>query len=422
MEDKKKRVLLVGEAPESYTGNGNMMLSCMDEVDIERYDICSFLVNNIPVDLMPDPFVTASRIPFPTVHAYESGMNDQWGKNKLLDFLTTHDIDILVFVGVDIWRYAEIFDVIKKIQHHKNFTWKVLIPYDLDHIRNDWIEWMKYPDQVFVYSEFGYNMLKEHITNLYYFRPKFVYHEAFTPATEEEKLKLRHSMFTDISDETVIFGFVGVNQLRKNILNLVAGFKKVLEQRNDALLYLHLNSSASGVNIDRLYKDFDIPEGCIRTNANMIRKLYPHEMTKIYKVMDCHILPSFQEGLSWTVIEAKLTGTPSIISDTTAHKDYMQENEDTEHYGIISIPAIDRSYLGVTTEFGHGSPVPVPSCSPGAIKTAMLKYLNLSKETKELMSINARTTGVDWIENCSHFTNDLLDVDVQQMKNSGEIL
>jgi len=434
---EKKKVLLVGQNPEVFSGNGNMLAKCIDEMDKEKYQISAFLQGQTPVEMIADIFdlnataATQSYLKTPVIPAYDVHSGDPWGKQKLINVLYHHKIDILLFVGIDIWRYAEIFDHIQNLQKRKGFIWKAVVPYDLDHIRNDWLYWLNYPDQVYVYSEFGYNMVKDHLDNVKFFRPVPEFVDVYQPGTEEEKESVRKAMFPDISKDTTVFYYVGNNQLRKNIYNTIKGFAEAYHERmqngkEDLTLYLHIDNPDQVISLERLQTELEVPDGAIRHSAGESRKLWPFELAALMKGIDCHLLFSLQEGLSWTVIETKLAGIPSIISDSTAHKDwekFMEEND--KENPIIYAEQDEGHFLPLMTSFGVGY-IRTKASSPYAIKESVLHYLRDKKDKNKVDEMRQEAVAISqqWLHSCHNFNNDVLEDEVKTRtkKDFGEVL
>ncbi len=416
----KKRVLLIGQHPDCFSGNGNMLGACYDDINKDEYDVCAFLKDEVPLALLSDPFKAKSTIDCNIISSHDYKRNDPWGKVKLLQLLNTIKIDIVVFIGLDVWRYADIFNEIKQIQIKNPFIWKMLVPYDLDHIRTDWLEWLNYPDQLFIYSEFGHNLVSAFIPHAVYYRPKLRFNEIHKPIFDEEyKQKIRCQIFPDIFTEdknTLLFTFVGNNQLRKNIYNIIDGFGRALRKRSNMFLYMHLDNSTHIFNIDELRNDFEISTSKLKHNGGS-RKLWPHELSLIYSISDCHVLPSLQEGLSWTVVESKLCGIPSILSDSTAHKDFIRL---TDQYDcsetIFPIQPDTVQFIPLITKSGANH-VSTYGCSAHTIMESFLSFNNEINTPEKCEKI-----GKKWVSNCHNFNNLLNYVISEKKEVMGEIL
>lgn len=411
----KERVLFVGQHPDMYVGNGNMLYKCLEQVDREKYDICAFVQGEVSIELMTDPFQKNEAL---CNYISATSVNDGWGKQKLLNALSFLEFDQLIFVGIDIWRYAELFDHIDRLKASKNFVWKVIVPYDLTHIRQDWIKWLQRPDHVFVYSEYGHTMLKDHIKNLSYFRPTVRDEHLYQPLSEDERAKIKKQVFPDVSDDMTVFGFIGANQIRKNILRTLRGFAKALKKRKEAhgkedmLLYMHMDTMKGIFDVEQIVRDLGIPDGLIRHNGQS-RKLQPIEMATLYKIFDAHLLFSLQEGLSWTVIESKLTGTPSLLSNNTAHLDYTQ--------GVLSCFPDTEDMLPLMTENGPAY-VQAEACSSDnishCISKFMFKYKDKGKEKQ--LRLDAARFGKQWTD-ASDDISKVLEYEVEKTISGEEI-
>lgn len=422
---QKKRVLLVGQNPDCFSGNGNMLGACLEDIDPEKYDVCAFLKDVPSITSMGDPFEYSSSINCKTIFAQEG--SDPWGKNKLLNILYNIEIDIVVFIGIDIWRYVEIFDSIKKAQKRCGFIWKAIVPYDIDKIRDDWILWFKYPDQVYVYSEFGYNLIKNEVPSAKYYRPKLRYLNLYDPLSFEEKKDIKKQLFPNISDDCPVFGFVTNNQIRKNIYNTIKGFSEALEFRKDMLLYLHLDNIDHVYSIQRIAEEFNIPAENLSHNMNS-RKLSPIEISVLYSVFDCHVLPSFQEGLSWTVVETKLLGVPSIISYNTAHIDFVDMARRNPKINpdnvLIQLKPDHEHQIPLITSYGPGYLLS-KACSSSVIARGFLEFFERNMMNNEKVRNESILLGNAWINGCGNFQKDILE-DVfypdEEKSKSGEMI
>jgi glycosyltransferase involved in cell wall biosynthesis len=413
---KKKRILLIGQNPDCFSGNGNMLGACYDDINKDEYQVCAFVKDEVPLALLGDPFKSTSTIGCNTIVSHDYTHNDPWGKFKLLQLLNTIKMDQIIFIGLDIWRYAEIFPQIKDIQKRNPFIWKMLIPYDLDHIRNDWLHWIEIPDQVYIYSEFGHRLVDQLVPSVKYYRPKLRFNDIYQPLEKAQIKQTRLQFFGNIPDDTLLFTYVGNNQFRKNIYNIVDGFARALQKRQNMLLYMHLNDSEKIFNIEALRKEFDISTDNLRHNGKS-RKLWPHELAIVYAISDCHVLPSLQEGLSWTVVESKLCGVPSILSDSTAHKDFITLADKIDcSQAVFPIQSDTVQFLPLITEHGPNH-VSVHGCSAHAV---MEGFLSFKKD--EAVQKQALKLGRHWIGACNNFNELLNDIPEVKPQVLGEIL
>lgn len=388
-----KKVLFVGEHPWSRTGNANMMAALLEQVDRSQYEAACFLVNDVHPRDVSDIFTP---FPFPFINSRLDG--DPWGQKALVELLQLHDFDIVVMVGIDIWRYLEIFQMIEKIREMKKFNWIALFPYDLTHVRKDWLTWINFVQFPFVYSVYGLNILQEHLHKVQYFRPPLHNAHMFKPVTDEQKKALKKKFFKDLPDDSVLYGFIGANQIRKGIPRMIQGFAQAAMRDPNIYLYLHTDPKGT-YNIKQLIVDSGVPEGRIRYKGEGI-KLDFQWLLEVYQSFDVYINCSFQEGLSWTVLEAMLCGLPVIASDTTAHTELL------EGEAGIAVPAGDFEQVPLMTASGP-SYVNTVACSPADIRDAVLNMAD--PDIRKEYSSRGISKALDWVANTNH-VSELLEV------------
>jgi len=415
----KERILLVGQNPDTFSGNGNMLGVLAEEVDQEKYDLCAFIKDLPDADETRDPFSPITTLPCPYILA-DGKSQDPWGMEKLLKTIYNTKLDQLIFVGLDIWRYAQIFDQILELKKQKGFVWKVLVPYDLNEVRKDWLTWLNYPDQTYVYSVHGYYMLQYYKPDIKYFRPTLRFSYLYQTPKEKDKQFLRSKIFPDVNKETEIFLYLGANQVRKNIYNMIKGFGMAAPK--NSILYMHTNNSDQIFSIDRIKRDLNIPEGKIRHNNNS-RLLHPDEIAAIYQIADCHLLVSLQEGLSWTVVESKLSGLPSVLSLSTAHIDF-QSQFNIAPKPISFVKPDQNQLVPLVSDYGPCY-LEASCCSPQAIRNGIQKhmsYVRKNPDNKAKLQENARKMGEQWLEGCHNFQQHIIEDKPDTTKSIGEVL
>lgn len=404
------RILFVGEHPQTFSGNGNMLAALLQQIDSDEYNICAFVSGNVRAQAIVDPFFHPN---FGLIPAYDEAANDRWGKRKLLEILNMYHFDQVIFVGLDIWRYADIFPQIQEIASVRNFILKAIFPYDLPYIREDWVEWIKMVHQPYVYSHFGYELLKPEVPWIEYFRPPLRNAEHFKPGGDDLRKKCREALFPDIDENTTIFGFVGNNQIRKNIPRMIKGFANAVSCKSNVILYIHAENPYNVYNLEQIAKDANIPENKIRFFGSGT-KILPEQMFQVYSAMDCMLNFSVQEGLSWTMIEAMLMGLPILYSYTTAHRDYPKE------IGISCKPD-QETYIPLMTKYGSCY-VETEACSASAIAHTILNFCNSEQTDKDFMEISSFEAGHDWINGCGNIGSILENNNILNAQSTGEYL
>ena len=387
-----KKVLFIGEHPISTSGNAGMMLSILGSVDTSKYEVNVFALESSP----PDPSLLVSRpMPFSIIHAVMPG--DTFGNNKLLTIVSKADLDAIVMVGIDIWTFAPIMKDLKQIVDNRGIGWAAIFPYDLQEIRKDWVDWIKGFTHPCVYSKWGESLLKNEVPNIQYFRPPLHISNVWEKFDEKERRLARSKTFPTVPKESIIFGFIGANQIRKDPQKLIKAFAMAKKQVDvDIRLYLHTS----------LKTMFDLQQYAIDCGlfTNDVLTIRPGEyfslpgMVRIYNSLDCLINCSLQEGLSWTLLEAMLCGTPFIATKTTAQIELLEG----AGYGI---DCEELAYIPLVGAYGN-TWIEGKSCKVEDLADAMCKIAT-NHYLREVLSENGLQKGKEWLEGVSDI-NELL--------------
>lgn len=393
------KILAVGEHPLSYTGNGNMLAGILADLDKKKHKVAAFVATQI------NPCGYDIFKPFPITFVNATLPDDYWGTNRLVEMVKRVDFDVLLMVGIDIWRYAQVFPQIIEARDRRKFKWIAIFPYDLHKLRTDWLPWMNAPDVPCVYSQHGYDALKDHVPRLRYFRPPKFAHDFFKPCTKKERAEYRKRFFGTISDDQFIFAYVGTNQTRKDLPRLINAFVQAQKEKPNLVLHLHTTMTKGAYNLKQMAKDYGMVEGTITTKEDYMYGL--EDMIKIYGSVDCLVNCSMQEGLSWTPLEAMLCGLPVIASDTTAQTELVKDA------GVL-VPCTGTSFVKMFTEKGNGF-IESRHCSVEDIKKAMLRVASDAK-LRARMRKKGLAKAKDWISGMDDI-NELVETIVVPAKS-----
>ena len=385
----KKKVLFVGEHPNYHSGLGNMMSAVLSQVDTDKYQHAGFCAPEMVItnDVFDPPAATIM---------VASSPEDSWGHARLIRLLQHVDIDILCFVGLDIWTYQKAWANILQLRDASKFKIVFIFPYDIQDLRLDWARWMADCDLPCVYSQYGMNVLGDHVPNLRYFKPPMLKHELFKPLPKRKAL--RRKLFPTVPEDCLILGFVGKNQIRKCPERLLKAYIEAKRENPNIVLYLHMDDIDSGFyNLKQLAIDFGIKSG------DLLQKLPGHysteKMASIYNAMDALVNCTLQEGLSWTPLEAMACGTPVIATDTTSQTELVMGAAEM-------VPCNDLAFIPVSTESGRAH---IEASAPRVrdIRDAILKVAADPKLRKE-MSKRGIEKARAWLSDMGDI-NDLLD-------------
>lgn len=400
-----KRVLFVGESPIGCTGNSNFMRALLNQVDKKEYHSACFGVGTTHI-LQHDIFQPH---PVPIISA--DGSADKWNGKKLLRVIHENPVEVVVFVGIDIWVYAPIFDELMNLKRNKNFKWITICPYDTPELRKDWIHWFRQPDISCVYSEFGYNLIKSEVPNSRYFRPPLFAHQLFQRLSPEKRAEARHRYFPTIGDG-FLFGFLGNNQVRKDPQKAVLAYSEIKKKHDNAYLYTHLNMQSGVYNLVQFALDCGLKSGdLLAKSGDPDAWVSLPGMIEIYNCFDALVNCSLQEGLSWTLLEAMLCGVPVIATDTTAQTELVKD------VGSL-VPCNDPAYIPVFAERGQ-SWINAKCCRQEDLVAAMEQMI-VDDSFREKCRQRGFSKAKEWIDGV-HNINNLLKSAFEEEKKTYEV-
>ena len=386
-----KKVLFVGLHPFGTAGNSGMMQAILSQLDKSHYSASVFAIEPPSIEwsaLLYHP-LSVSIIPS------NDGITEQ-GFVRLYQIITQHKHDAVVFVGLDIWEYIEVLQKLSQIPN-KPFKIAAIFPYDLQNVRKDWVKWIDTVlDYPCVYSQYGENMLKDHIPRVRYFRPPLKNANLWKP-DKQLRREVRQKLYPSLKQDDLVFAFIGLNQKRKDPQRLVKAFSVAQKECPNIYLFLQTRFDGGMYNLIQAAKDYDIPpHAIIKKSGN--EKYLSDSMPKVYNSFDVYMNCSLQEGLSWTVLEAMLSGVSVIASDTTAHTELVGDA------GIL-VPCTVDTTLRVLTESGP-SHVDAKRCNHMDIADAIITMAK-DKQLREKYSKAGVERGKKWLKGVSNI-NDLL--------------
>lgn len=380
-----KRILLVGDHPYGNSGNSHMLNVLLQEINFDEFDVTVFAA--CPISC---PVVTDYKI-------VEGGNNpsDEFGGNQLVAFLDKNIFDVVCFIGLDVWAYSKVYPQLFQLKQKNKFIWSCIAPYDAHFVRHDWVNLFHFIDVPCVYSAYAYNLLKDEVANLRHFRPPLFDKDKFTLYSNSKKKEVREKLFNEhVNDETLLFGFFGNNQFRKDPLRVIKAFFEVKKEIPNSALYLHMdiNNQRSIFNIEQYIRDCGGKLGDILVKKQGF--VYPTEaLVEAYNAIDCLVNASWQEGLSWTVLEAMLSGTPVIASNNTAQIELLDEGAG------IGVPSSEIAFLPVLA--GNGAPtfIETKACTFSSLVYAMKSMKD--KNIRKNLQYRGMRRAKEWVSNTS---------------------
>jgi len=169
----------------------------------------------------------------------------------------------------------------------------------------------------------------------------------FYPQTDVNKIKIiyngyNRNLFNTNIGQTEIDKFKQDNNLKKyilyvgrisvtkNLMTLIKGFEKILNETNEDLVIVGKNESN---NIEKIL-DY-VKKNNFGDRVKYISFLNDRDLAIAYKGAEIFVLPSFYEGFGLPVIESMACGTPVIVSNTDTllevAKDYGMSFETNDY-------------------------------------------------------------------------------------------
>jgi len=397
----KKKILFVCEHPLGTTGNSGMMSGILSQLNKDEYDATLFSGN---LQKNHNKKMALEPLPCNIVSASDDG--DAFGKQKLLDLLGQTDCDIVLFVGHDIWQYSQVYDGLKQLQNSgKKFKTGAIFPWDIQNVREDWVGWINKIDFPCVYSQHGLDTLKPLVPNIRYYRPMLHSSDSWKELPSDQIEANKKKMLPGLLKDEILFGFVGVNQIRKDLQRLLKGFSIAVKANPKIVLYLHTDMHAPyKYNLTQYARDCGIPATNLRAKQHGITATL-EQMVRLFNTFDCLINCSLQEGLSWTPLEAMLCGVPVIASDTTAQTELVKD------VGIL-VPNTIPTYQPLIGAMGNCF-IDALACDTQDIADAILEVAG-SEDLRKHMKASGLKKGREWLDGISDVNELLKDMTTVQ--------
>ena len=388
-----KKILFVGEHPFATSGNSGMLHSLLSQIRTSEYDVSCFVqhspfIDNLPLMFRPLPFAMMVNIPGSDI------------TGQLLHIIDKSDVDAIVVVGLDIWYFgAAGLKELVKMSIQRNTRLVFIMPYDLQEVREDWVEWINTIDYPCIYSKYGEQMLKPHVPGVRYFRPQLHLNDIWKPFSEQDRAVNRKRIFPTVMDQELLFAFIGPNQFRKDPQGLIKAFSIAKETVPDIRLFMHTDFKKGIFNLSQYAKDCGLQENDVLKKPASSAAYKIGDMPTLYNCFDVLMNCTFQEGLSWTPLEAMLCGVPVIVSDTTAHPELVKGA------GLL-VPCEEPAALPVPAQFGN-SFVDAKKCKPEDIAEAMVRVAQ-DETLRSDMAYKGIKRGKEWLAGASDI-NELLE-------------
>ncbi len=152
----------------------------------------------------------------------------------------------------------------------------------------------------------------------------------------------------EIPSDAFIIGYVGTNQLRKNIKGVIEAFAAWIRSYNVENSYLYLcvgKQDDTGCDIESLIQFYELKGRVIMPIINS--PLSDEVLARIYNSFDIFLSLPFGEGFGLTALEAMSCGIPCVLSDWSGYSSWTAdcamkiECSNT----ILTAPLNDKAYV-----------------------------------------------------------------------------
>lgn len=238
-----------------------------------------------------------------------------------------------------------------------------------------WDKILDMPDINLVMADHGFITFKQRkVSNLEMIKAG-VDPNIYKPLDNRTQLRINYGL-----NDKFVIGFIGRNQRRKMVANLIKAFSQFSRGKADVCLLLHTEENTpDGWDINCLIEKFTEydPEFRILKKIRLtkdhfnqpIRQLIqPYNMNEIFNLMDyeCHAVGG--EGFGLPCLEAESAGTPLIMIDYSTGPELTNQGKT----GVL-IPVLKDQYGRMMQEIG-----------PNGVENAIPDDVALSKIFEEL--------------------------------------
>ena len=250
-------------------------------------------------------------------------------------------------------RQEMLSTIFKRVSKGAPWKWAATIPFDGQPCIPQWQESLDQIDYKICMSRYGQLCMEEEFENCEksWYIPHGVDCNSFKPI-------LNPKYGQDNKPDAFIVGCVARNQHRKNIPQLIKGFKEFVD-RNDlkpdeAKLILHMDwNDAMGWQFPEFAEKYGIAEYLMSPLMGVLdagEALDEEGMVNLYNCMDVFVLPTAGEGFGIPTIEAMACGVPVAVTNYTTAWEIIKEddpeNADIPLYPLGGNPKSDEKLNG----------------------------------------------------------------------------
>lgn len=345
---RKTKILFVTEFSELSTGYSvytKNVLGYLHKVpNFEVAELACYVdrnnqaINNVPWKVYPNKPLKEDA----EFAAYSGNTAAQFGDQSFNAVLLDFEPDIVMDIR-DWWM----FEFEQRSPFRDFFHWSIMPTVDAKPQDPQWVNTYATADSVFTYSEFGRDVLRSQCDDI-----KFI--DIASPAADAQVFKPldkhAHKQSCGLSGDSFIIGTVMRNQKRKLYPDLLASFRKILDEthRDDIFLYCHTYYPDIGWDIPSLLNDHNLSSRVLFTYkcktcqavtpdffndgvqickncgnftnqlAGISNSVDSKQLADIYNLFDVYVQYANSEGFGMPQLEAAYCGLPVVSVNYSA--------------------------------------------------------------------------------------------------------
>jgi glycosyltransferase involved in cell wall biosynthesis len=226
-------------------------------------------------------------------------------------------------------------EIYRDMKRRSKWKWAATIPFDGTPCVKSWQALLDEIDYKICMSRYGQIVAKDQFTGCddTYYIPhgvdaKNTFKPILNPRYGENKL-------VDLVGDAFVVGCVARNQHRKNIPQLIKGFKEFVDRNEltpkDVRLILHMDwNDAMGWKFPAFAAQYGLEDYLLPPLMGVLdlgQALTEEDMVHLYNCMDAFVLPTAGEGFGIPTIEAMACGVPPLVTNYTTAWEIIREDD-----------------------------------------------------------------------------------------------
>ncbi len=155
---------------------------------------------------------------------------------------------------------------------------------------------------------------------------------------DKARTKLSRSMTYNLKSETFLIGTIAGNYKTKGLIYALEAINSLPQKVKDVLHYVIVGDGPERNTLEKYIQQHNL-------NYTVTLTIVKENAAKYLKAFDMFILPSIKEGLSYTLIEARVAGLPIIATKVGGNPEVITHNQT----GLLVSPANPQELTEVIT-------------------------------------------------------------------------